>query len=371
MKLKAALALLLMSVVATAQAQLPEGYSLDSVPGVMASSGSVPDVHGVAALADEQLYIYGINICINDLQSVCQTQKTQHYNGTSWSAMGDGINDNYVNDQAVTSNGTLYIAGAFSSVLNSGYAAVAGTKGIARWNGTAWQSVGYGTGNNGSIKAVAVVDNGGTSHGVYVGGSFEQMRSVATGAVDALRIAFWNGLTWNALGGGLDGEVVALAYNKKTESLYAAGLFTHANSYGNVGQKTLNKIGKWTNNGWQPLGHGINSVKNLVVSDDGKTVFASGIGAGALKNDSGYDYISGTEDIAYYTQAKGWLGLGRSGLDFTVADAGAMVLLPDQTRLVVRLLGDDGYAYVAVWSLATKSGRCCIRRTMVQCRPSV
>lgn len=354
MKLKAAIGLVLGSLMSVAQAQMPAGYQLSSVSGILASSGNVPAIDGVAALAADNLYIYGINICVNDLQNVCQNKKAQQYNGSSWSAVGQGINNNYARDHATTRNGTLYLVGNFSNAYQSNHYSVDGTKDIARWDGSSWSAVGYGAGSYGSITAVAVVDNGGTSHGVYVGGSFEQMRNNATTSTDALGIAFWNGMYWSAVGGGLDGEVRALAYNQKTGSLYAAGSFRNAYSYGNVGQQTLNGIGKWTPNGWQPLGNGINGVNNLLVTDDGKTVFASGIGSGAYKNTSGYDYIAGTADIAYYTQANGWQGLGRSGLNFTVADAGAMVLLPDQKRLVVRLLDDDGYAYVAVWSLATK-----------------
>jgi transcriptional regulator of acetoin/glycerol metabolism len=76
------------------------------------------------------------------------------WNGTKWSAVGDGT-DGVVYALAMNqSNRVVYAAGDFSSP--SSY--------IASWNGTEWSSLGNGT--NGIVYALAISRNG----TLFVGG---------------------------------------------------------------------------------------------------------------------------------------------------------------------------------------------------------
>jgi len=65
-----------------------------------------------------------------------------------WQALGTGANGE-VRDFAVHPNGDIYMVGAFTAV-----GGVASTRGIARWNGSVWESVGGGLDDGVAYQAV-------------------------------------------------------------------------------------------------------------------------------------------------------------------------------------------------------------------------
>ena len=185
------------------------------------------------------------------------------WNGTTWSSLGTGAG-NGVNCSdvvlAVSSNGDVYVGGNFTQA--GGVAA----NGVAKWNGTAWSSLGTGVGNglNGIVYALAVSGNG----EVYAAGAFTQ-----AGGLAANRIAKWNGTAWSSLGtgagNGVNSNVSALAVSGSGE-VYAAGIFTQA------GGAAAKYIAKWNGTAWSSLGAGVNSYVNaLAVSGSGE-LYAGG-----------------------------------------------------------------------------------------------
>jgi hypothetical protein len=111
----------------------------------------------------------------------------------------------------------LYAGGDFTT------AGGVSANGIAKWNGTTWSALGSGMNEFGIVRALAV---SGTD--VYAGGSF-----TTAGGVSANCIAQWNGSAWRALGSGMSGPdpslggmVIALAVSGT--DLYAGGWFTAA-----------------------------------------------------------------------------------------------------------------------------------------------
>jgi hypothetical protein len=113
---------------------------------------------------------------------------------------------------------------------------------IAKWNGSAWSSVGGGMDNY--VYSLAVDPN----YNVYAGGAFTN-----AGGVYASRIAEWNGSTWSPLGSGVNNIVLSLAADSAGR-LYAGGLLTVAgtNVSAYVAQaNVLNLISgqKYTTNG--------------------------------------------------------------------------------------------------------------------------
>jgi hypothetical protein len=130
------------------------------------------------------------------------------WNGSSWSALGSGMNiDGSVNALAI-SGSDLYAGGRFSTAGGSN------ALHIAKWDGSSWSALG--SGMDDQVLALAV--SGGD---VYAGGSF-----TTAGGSTANRIAKWNGSSWSALGSGMDGSVFALAVSGS--DLYAGGDFTTA-----------------------------------------------------------------------------------------------------------------------------------------------
>ena len=224
------------------------------------------------------------------------------WNGSSWSALGSGMNSNVlcaggVGQHAVCGRlfhdggrhrGQLHRAmereqlvaagfghrgwptslfclcvcagGVGRHAVCGGYFTTAGgnaANSIAQWNGSSWSPLG--SGMNGLVSALAV--SGST---LYAGGDF-----TTAGGTTANYIAQWNGSSWSPLGSGINSLVSALAVSGG--ALYAGGDFTMA---GDLSQ-TLNYIAQWNGSNWSALGSGMdNSVNALAVS--GNALYVGG-----------------------------------------------------------------------------------------------
>ncbi len=107
-----------------------------------------------------------------------------------------------------------------------------------------WISLGGQAGVRGSVHAVALDNNG----NLFVGGQFD-----AVGELEANNIARWNGTAWSTLGQGVNGEVLALAFAVEQSTLYVAGEFTEA------GGAPAASVAAWNvdTQDWSALGTGI------------------------------------------------------------------------------------------------------------------
>ena len=194
-------------------------------------NSGIPGVDGLvnatAADDDGNLYVGGE---FGFAGSVLASNIAQ-WNGTSWSALGSGINGAV--STIVVSGATVYVGGQFTQA--GGMPAC----GIAQWDGSTWSAVG--TGINGTVNVLLM--NGTT---LYAGGNF-----TTAGGVAANAIAQWDGTAWSPLGAGMGGgtvhpwpQVSALAVVGTT--LYAGGDFTTA------GGVTVNGIAQWNGGTWAP-----------------------------------------------------------------------------------------------------------------------
>ncbi|RZK27623.1 MAG: T9SS type A sorting domain-containing protein, partial [Hymenobacter sp.] len=198
------------------------------------------------------------------------------WNGTSWSSLGTGVSGGTggamatVYSLAIAANGTVYAGGNFTQ---AGGVAVSY---IAQWSGTAWSPLGAGLNASANsytsgANALAVASNG----DVYAGGTFTQ-----AGGVAAKGVAKWNGAVWSSLGTGatngvtyvasygtFDGVVSALKIAANGD-IYLAGSFTHAGGIG------ANNVAKWNGTAWSSVGtsfsNGVSeSVSDLVITGNG------------------------------------------------------------------------------------------------------
>ena len=158
----------------------------------------------------------------------------------------------------------LYAGGWFYSA-----GGVPGTRGVARWDGAHWSSVGGGL--NGLSNCFLVYDDGqGGGPALYVAGLFTMAGSVA-----AEDIARWDGNGWSPLGEGID-SFVASQVNALAEfddgtgpALFACGDFNLA------GGQLVRKVAKWDGRSWSGLGAGLpeqggaEKGEALAVFDDG------------------------------------------------------------------------------------------------------
>ena len=151
------------------------------------------------------------------------------WDGSAWSSLGGGTNDTVA---AITVSGTdVFVGGWFTRAggTSANY--------IAKWNGSSWSALG--SGMNDWVEAVAVM---GTD--IYAAGDF-----TTAGGVEANYIAKWNGSVWSPLGTGFNGGIWALAVIGT--DLYAGGAFTTA------GGNAIYCIAKWNGNSWAAVGSGV------------------------------------------------------------------------------------------------------------------
>jgi hypothetical protein len=216
------------------------------------------------------------------------------WNGSSWSALGLGMETyNYVRALAV-SGSDLYVGGFFGKA--GGIPAVC----IAKWNGSNWSPLGSGLGMvypppyDLVVRALAVSGNN-----VYVGGGF-----TTAGGIAATNIAKWNGSSWSALDSGIEygGDHAAYVYALAMSgtNVNVGGEFTTA------GSSPASFIANWNGSRWSGLGAGIDSYPHGVtfvqaMATSGSNVYAGGSFTAASS--------SPATNIAKWTQS-GWTALG-------------------------------------------------------------
>jgi hypothetical protein len=146
--------------------------------------------------------------------------------------MGGGMNPNGFVYTLKYFSGQLYAGGAFTS------AGGVSTGGLARWNGSAWSSVGgYFLGT-----VYALEEHGGY---LYIGGVFP-------GLANGANIARYNGTSYSNVGsGGASGAV--------TEFVAAGTRLYVGGNYGTIGGVTANNVAYWDGSAWHDMAIGLNS----------------------------------------------------------------------------------------------------------------
>ncbi|MBM4112137.1 MAG: hypothetical protein FJ253_02005, partial [Phycisphaerae bacterium] len=229
------------------------------------------------------------------------TNNIAKWDGTQWSALGNGMNGIVraleVFDDGSGGGPALYAAGQFS-VAGSTEASF-----LAKWDGETWTAVGDGT--NGWIYALEVFDDGGGGGpALFVGGNF-----MSAGGVDASRVARWDGTAWSSVGGAApDGPVYALlavdAPQLGGPALFMSGFFH------DLGVIPANFVARWNGAGWSALGTGTNDwIWALEVFDDGSGsgpsliaggyfIFAGGMSAARIAKWNGAEWSTLGSGIA-------------------------------------------------------------------------
>ncbi|MBF9224278.1 T9SS type A sorting domain-containing protein [Hymenobacter ruricola] len=242
------------------------GTAWNNVGGATAL-GLDSQVYAVAVAPNGDVYVGG-NITQAGGVAVNRIAK---WNGTAWSTLGTGAANGVrasgslaiVEALLVARNGDVYVGGTFDTA--GGVAA----EGIAKWNGTAWSALVTSNGNGvngGIVSALAEAPNG----DIYVGGTGINVR---VGSSFARGVARWNGTSWSLLGtsfsNGVNGDVYALAVAPNGD-LYAGGSFNQA------GGTTAIRVAKWNGTSWSALGSGTDgAVLALAVAGNGD-VYAGG-----------------------------------------------------------------------------------------------
>ncbi|MCU1451990.1 MAG: hypothetical protein JWN46_136 [Acidimicrobiales bacterium] len=239
------------------------GGQFDSAGGVAAKSlakltgtswagaGNITDGFGSASMVRGLAFTGGALYAGGDFSvaggGLAAHLAVQH--GSVWSQVGAGV-DGAVEALAVTNQGSVAVGGSFDR-SGSVFLANLATWGTGRW-GTFGQGVQSANQTVDSIHALSVIGSG-----TYAGGHFLQV-----GGVPVSSIARWDGTAWHTVGTGLTlsgggvGTVNAMA--QIGNNLYVGGSFDTA------GGKPAHNIARWDGWSWQPLGGGLTGDLGIV-----------------------------------------------------------------------------------------------------------
>lgn len=198
------------------------------------------------------------------------------WDGSGWSSVGAGFpwQGNYVVKLLNTGSG-LFAGGALSSF---GTYQASGVNGIARWNGSQWVGVGGGVASqtlswpfplmSGFVTDIAEAADG----SIIVVGNF-----TIAGGQPALNVARWNGVSWASLGGGVPGNVLAVAV-LPSQDVVVAGSFTTA------GGSPAQNIARFDGQAWSEFEGGLPGVHvvDMELDKKGRLVIAGNAGPYSL-----------------------------------------------------------------------------------------
>ena len=276
------------------------GGGMNSTVRALAVSGTTLYAAGAFTQADSQLVNY-----------------VAKWDGTSWSPLSTGM-DRQVFALAVDGSGNLFAGGDFTT------AGGVPVNQVAKWNGTSWSALGSGMDN--SVRALAFDASG----NLHAGGFFD-----TAGGVTVNRVAKWNGTSWSALSTGMDGNVYSLAFDG-SGNLFAGGDFA------NAGGTSAAKIAKWSGTSWSALGTGMpNGVTSLFVDCTG-ILYAGG----RFLNAGGTPAVR----VAKWDGST-WsaMGSGFSNVARAFSAVGTSLFAVEDFSLA----GDDRVNHVARWEIAS------------------
>ncbi|MBK8365940.1 MAG: T9SS type A sorting domain-containing protein [Bacteroidetes bacterium] len=181
-------------------------------------NGSTLNIIGFASASvlglrgfNSELYVTGYFNNINGVPA----SGIAKWNGSTWSALGNGILGGTAGSMEVFNN-ELYVGGGFNASAGNA------DDYLMKWTGTSWLPVGANF--SGGISGLTGVGEIKLINGnLYVGGNFTSVHGFG-----ANQIAYTNNNTWYPMGAGLNSYVYqVIAFQN---SIYAAGYFTTSGS---------------------------------------------------------------------------------------------------------------------------------------------
>lgn len=203
-------------------------HYLGSTVTALGPPSSGGNVYALALSATGNLFVGG---SFTNWDGIANADNFVMWNGSSWSAIGTGMNGAVRGLAVDTATGYIYAVGEFTQAGGTS------ANRAAYWNGSGWQAMGSGL--NGTARH-CFISEGGT---LYVGGDF-----TTAGGATVNRIAKWNGTAWFPLADGIDNGAVWRVRPDTVGGLYASGSFTAVG-----GIALFDRLAYWNGSMWVHL----------------------------------------------------------------------------------------------------------------------
>jgi hypothetical protein len=287
------------------------------------------------------------------------------WNGSSWAPVGFGTNG--IVQAMVVYNGELYVGGFFTSAGGNP------VNNIAKWNGTSWATVGTGTAT--SISTLSVYGN----------------KLIAGNAVNQIGVEQWDGTSWNPLGAGIGPSAnypVVYAATPYGGSLVVGGSFTTA------GAANVSNVALWDSTNWYSVGNG--SAPGLIHGPSGPvyalTVYNGILYAGGCftmattgtqqvianyiarwNGNTGIDEVSSSPEVALFPNPNN----GNFGLRYNCIHQGKFEIFTVEGRLTysmelspgkngITISTDISSSGLYLWKLSDSSTNCSGKMTIIK-----
>ena len=221
------------------------------------------------------------------------------WDSSSWGTVGTGLTGGLCRDLDIGHDGFLYATGSFTSA-----GGVAGTNGIARWTGAAWEALGSTGITGGQGNSICVDTNG----DIYIGGSFTVIDGVSCSNVAKFN---YSSSSFEALGSGANSYLSSVVCDAQG-SMYAGGTFTTAG-----GDTDCVHIARWNGSEWIPLQNGLANIV-LRLGSLGSRLFIGQFAQQNIYEWNGYSY--GTAQVGLESIT------GKSVLSIAASDKYGVVL---------------------------------------------
>ncbi len=200
-------------------------------------------------------------VVVDDTDAVYPVRIDPTFSDDNWIGIGGHSGASlYVYAVHAGDDGHLYVGGIFRSI--GGVIA----RNVAMWNGTSWQALGDGL----DLDVLAFASAGPTN--LYVGGAF----TGSSGTNMMRRVARWDGQRWHGLKDGMTKAASGVPYVRalavQGNDLYVGGDFTE------VDHIAITNIARWDGANWHPVGAGFDNTVYALCAPPGRSneLYAAG-----------------------------------------------------------------------------------------------
>lgn len=283
-------------------------------------TGTGASVSGSASNAHvNDIAVYGDTLYVAGAFSKAGTKNANgiaKWNGTSWDSLGEGTTGELTNVE-IDSLGRVYAAGRMSPAKVSN-----GADAIGRWDGKKWERLGSGITKPQYFQGSIVHDMKIVGSRLFLCGDFKEPGGIASTGIVMYDIA---ASRWKALNGrntnGFDAAVFAYHETSKGE-IFAGGEFSYA------GPAYARRLAKWNGKTWDSVGTGAfnnSSVVRAIASDDsvvyigGSFSSFNGVNSNGVIKWNGQRFVSMNNPTQTGTAATNVRVLTRYGSDLMIA----------------------------------------------------